>query len=146
VLNIKKIFPLKTSVLFFFSICFETDLFVSVLSVVLKWIHNTETNLKIYFLVSRNKPKINRNRCKFQFVSVRTENFFVCFVDTLVFVLLFLFCFSVCLETDLFFSVFSVVSKLKLIGTESNQNKNFLVSRNKPNFLVQTGFLFSKTP
>jgi hypothetical protein len=54
--------PPATSPVFysFFSICFETDLFVSVVSI---WIRNTETKgTKKFVLVLRNKPKINRKR------------------------------------------------------------------------------------
>jgi hypothetical protein len=61
---------------------------------------------------------------EFCFVLVRTVNFFVIFVDTLVFMLFF---FLVCFETDLFVLVFSVVSK-QVKNTKMNRNKNFLVS------------------
>jgi hypothetical protein len=70
----------------FFPICSETDLIVSVLSVVRYGLQNELKNL---FLVSRNIP----NEIKFRFVSVRTENYFVCFIDILVFMFLFCFCF-----------------------------------------------------
>jgi hypothetical protein len=65
----------STIFLYLFSVCFETDLFVSVVSI---WIRNTETN--------RNKPKKEcisfakqtenqPKQVEFRFVSVRTENF-----------------------------------------------------------------------
>jgi hypothetical protein len=38
----------------FVSVCYETDLFVSVVSI---YVRNTETNRNFFFLVSRNKPK-----------------------------------------------------------------------------------------
>ncbi len=44
------------------SVCFEKILFVSVVSILVR---NTETNGKKCFLVSRNKPKNNRNRLSF---------------------------------------------------------------------------------
>ncbi len=44
------------------SVRFETVLFVSVVSIKVR---NTETNWKIFFLVSRNKPKQTRNRSCF---------------------------------------------------------------------------------
>jgi hypothetical protein len=47
--------------------------------------------------------------------------FFVCLVDTLVVMLLFLF-FSVCFETNLFVSVVSVLSK-RVKNTETNRDK-----------------------
>jgi hypothetical protein len=63
----------------FFSVCFETDLFVSVVS---KRVWNTETNRnkpkKIVFGFAKqteNQPK----QIEFRFVSVRTENFFCLF-------------------------------------------------------------------
>jgi hypothetical protein len=56
----------------FFSVCFETVLFVSVVSI---WIRNTETNRKNNLLVSRNKPK----QAEFRFVSVRTEKYLCLF-------------------------------------------------------------------
>jgi hypothetical protein len=67
----------------FISVCFETDLFVSVVS---KRVRNTETN--------RNKPKKivigfakqtenEPKQIEFRFVSVRTPKKFVCFEDTL---------------------------------------------------------------
>jgi hypothetical protein len=43
----------------------------------------TETNRKNYFLVSRNKPKINRNRLCFGLFRFEPKKFFVCFEDTL---------------------------------------------------------------
>jgi hypothetical protein len=53
---------LHGGVKFVFFICFKTDLVVSVVSI---RIRNTELNRNIYFLVSRNKPKNNRNRWSF---------------------------------------------------------------------------------
>jgi hypothetical protein len=55
---------------FGFSVCFETDLFVSVFS---KRVRNTETNQKIvigFAKQTENEPK----QIEFRFVSVRTEN------------------------------------------------------------------------
>jgi hypothetical protein len=43
----------------------------------------TETNRKILFLVSRNKPKINRNRLSFGLFRFEPKKKFVCFEDTL---------------------------------------------------------------
>jgi hypothetical protein len=70
----------------FFSVCFETDLFVSVVSVVSKRVKNTETNRNEIFLVSRNKPKINRNRFSFGLFRFEPKFFFVCFENTLFFI------------------------------------------------------------
>jgi hypothetical protein len=123
----KRFFFLKACVLLVFSICFETDLFVLVLSVVLIRIRNTETNQKNYFLVLQKK----RNATETDWVSVcfclNWKNFFVCFVDNLVF----LFVFSVCLETDLFVSVVSKWVK-NTKTNQNNRNNKFLVLRNKP--------------
>jgi hypothetical protein len=44
----------------------------------------TETNRNKHFLVSRNKPKINRNRFCFGFFRFEPKFFFVCFENTLV--------------------------------------------------------------
>jgi hypothetical protein len=44
------------------SVCFKTVLFVSVVSI---YVRNTETNQIFLFLVSRNKPKHNRNKSCF---------------------------------------------------------------------------------
>jgi hypothetical protein len=64
----------------FVSVCFETNLFVSVVS---KRVRNTETNRKNNLLVSRNKPKINRNRLCFGLFRFEPKKRFVCFEDTL---------------------------------------------------------------
>jgi hypothetical protein len=66
-----------------FFVCFvffETVLFVSVVSI---RVRNTETNRKIVFLVSRNKPKNNRNRLCFGSFRFKPKIYFVCFEDTL---------------------------------------------------------------
>jgi hypothetical protein len=55
---------LQGGVKFVFSICFEIDLVVSVLS-----------NRKIYFLVLQNKPKINRNKLSFGLFRFETKFF-----------------------------------------------------------------------
>jgi hypothetical protein len=105
----------------FFSICFETDLFVSVLSVVSIWIRNTETNgTENFCLVSRNKPKINGNRWALVCFGSNRKYIFVCFVENLVFMLLLCF-FSVCFKTSLYVSVVLVVSK-RVKNTETNRN------------------------
>jgi hypothetical protein len=44
----------------------------------------TETNRKKYSLVSRNKPKINRNRLSFGLFRFEPKLYFDCFEDTLV--------------------------------------------------------------
>jgi hypothetical protein len=44
----------------------------------------TETNRKNNLLVSRNKPKMNRNRLSFGLFRFEPKNIFVCFEDTLV--------------------------------------------------------------
>jgi hypothetical protein len=67
-------------IFFIFSVCFETELFVSVVS---KQIRNTETNRKFLLLVSRNKPKINRNRLSFGLFRFEPKKYFDCFEDTL---------------------------------------------------------------
>jgi hypothetical protein len=64
----------------FVSVCFETDMFISVVSI---HVRNTETNRKSYFLVSWNKPKHNRNRLSFGSFRFEPKIFFVCFEDTL---------------------------------------------------------------
>ncbi len=64
----------------FVSVFFETGLFVSVVSI---RVRNTETNRKVNFLVSRNKPKNNRNRLCFGSFRFKPKLFFVCFEDTL---------------------------------------------------------------
>jgi hypothetical protein len=67
----------------FFSGCFETNRFVSVVSI---WILNTEiteSNRKNNFMVSRNKPKNNRNRLSFGLFRFEPKKKFVCFEDTL---------------------------------------------------------------
>jgi hypothetical protein len=66
---------------FVFSVCFETDLFVSVVSILIR---NTETNRKNNLLVSRNQPKNNRNRLSFGLFRLEPKIYFVCFEDTLV--------------------------------------------------------------
>jgi hypothetical protein len=48
----------------------------------------TETNRNKSFLVSRNKPKINRNRFSFGLFRFEPKNFIVCFENTLVFTFL----------------------------------------------------------
>ncbi len=60
---------------------FETSLFVSVVSI---RVRNIETNRKRNFLVSRNKPKNNRNRLCFGSFRFKPKIFFVCFEDTLI--------------------------------------------------------------
>jgi hypothetical protein len=72
----------------FFSVCFETDLFVSVVSILIR---NTETDRKNNLLVSRNKPKNNRNKLSFGLFRFEPKIHFVCFEDTLVH-LFFCFC------------------------------------------------------
>jgi hypothetical protein len=64
------------SVLLFFSVCFETDLFALVVS---KRVRNTETNRKNLLLVSRNKPKMNWNRLNFGLFRFEQKKKFVCF-------------------------------------------------------------------
>jgi hypothetical protein len=54
--------PEDPSFIRFFPICFKTDQFVSVFSVVSRWIQNRTEK---FFLVLRNKPKINQNRLSF---------------------------------------------------------------------------------
>jgi hypothetical protein len=63
----------------FFSGNFETDLFVSVVSI---WIRNTETNRnkpKKYFIGFAKQTEKEPKQDEFRFVSVRTEIFFVLF-------------------------------------------------------------------
>jgi hypothetical protein len=87
--NLKYIFCYMHSIfnciafILFISVCFETDLFVSVVSI---WIRNTEiteTNQKNNLLVSRNKPKNNRNKLSFGLFRFEPKFYFVCFEDTL---------------------------------------------------------------
>jgi hypothetical protein len=63
------------------SVRFEIVLFVSVVSIKVR---NTETNRKIFFLVSRNKPKQTRNRSCFGLFRFEPKIFFFHFEDTLV--------------------------------------------------------------
>ncbi len=71
----------KNSGLFrFVSVCYETDLFVSV---VLIQVRNTDTNWIFKFLVSRNKPKQTRNRSCFGLFRFKPKFLFVCFEGTL---------------------------------------------------------------
>ncbi len=63
------------------SVRFETVLFVSVVSI---QVRNTETNRKIFSLVSRNKPKQTRNRSCFGFFRLEPKFFFFHFEDTLI--------------------------------------------------------------
>jgi hypothetical protein len=65
----------------FVSVCYETVLFVSVVSI---YIRNTETNRNFLFLVSRNKPKQTRNRSCFGLFRFEPKFIFVCFEDTLI--------------------------------------------------------------
>jgi hypothetical protein len=102
---------------FVFSICFETDQVVLVLSVVSIRIRNTETNRKIYFLFSQNKPKINQNRLSFGLFRFEPTNFCL-FRGHPSFYVAFLF-FSVCFKTDLFVSV---VSKRVKIPKQTETN------------------------
>ncbi len=63
----------------FVSVCYETDLFVSLVQI---QVRNTETNQNFFFLVSRNKPKQTETNAKqilFRFVSITTENYFCLF-------------------------------------------------------------------
>ncbi len=64
----------------FVSVSYETDLFVSVVSIKVR---KTETNRNIFFLVSRNKPKQTQNRSCFGLFRFEPKFFFVCFGDTL---------------------------------------------------------------
>jgi hypothetical protein len=61
----------------FVAVCFDKVLFVSIP------IRNTETNRKKCFLVSRNKPKNNRNRLSFGLFRFEPNKKFDCFEDTL---------------------------------------------------------------
>jgi hypothetical protein len=63
----------------FFSVCFETDVFVSVVS---KRIRNTETNRKKpkkCFISFAKQTENQTKQIEFRFVSVRTEIFFCLF-------------------------------------------------------------------
>jgi hypothetical protein len=62
------------------SVCYETVLFVSVVSIKAR---NNETNRNLLFLVSRNKPKQMRNRSCFGLFRFEPKFIFVCFEDTL---------------------------------------------------------------
>ncbi len=64
----------------FVSVSYETDLFVSVVSIKDR---KTETNRNIFFLISRNKPKQMRNRSCFGLFRFEPKFIFVCFEDTL---------------------------------------------------------------
>ncbi len=64
----------------FVSVCYETVLFVSVVSI---QVRKTETNRNFLFLVSRNKPKQTRNRSCFGLFRFEPKIIFVCFEDTL---------------------------------------------------------------
>jgi hypothetical protein len=64
----------------FVSVCYETVLFVSVVSILVR---NTETNRNFLLLVSRNKPKQTRNRSCFGLFRFEPKFIFVCFEDTL---------------------------------------------------------------
>jgi hypothetical protein len=86
----------------FFSICFESDLFVSVVSI---RIRNTKRNRK-FLKQTENKPK-----------QMSFTLFFVSWT-TFGFILLFRF-FLVCFKADLFVSVVSAVSK-RVKNTEMN--------------------------
>jgi hypothetical protein len=62
--------------IFVFSVCFETDVFISVVS---KWVRNKPKKIVIGFAKqTENEPE----QIEFRFVSVRTEKKFVCFEDT----------------------------------------------------------------
>jgi hypothetical protein len=58
----------------FVSVCFKKILFVSVVSIPVR---NTKTNRKKCFLVSRNKPKNNRNRLSFSLFRFEPKIFFI---------------------------------------------------------------------
>jgi hypothetical protein len=60
----------------FVLVCYETDLFVSVVSF-------TETNPNFLFLVSRYKPKQTQNRSCFGLFRFQPKFIFVCFEETL---------------------------------------------------------------
>ena len=64
----------------FVSVCYETVLFVSVVSI---QVRKTETNRNFLFLVSRIKPKQTRNRSCFGLFRFEPKIIFVCFEDTL---------------------------------------------------------------
>jgi hypothetical protein len=78
------------------------------------------TEPKIFFWFCETNQKSTETD-EFRFVSVRTENFFGLFRGHPSFYVA-SFVFSVCFETDLSVSVFSVVSKLDK-NTETNRNK-----------------------
>jgi hypothetical protein len=68
----------------FVSVCFEKVPFVSVVSIPVR---NTETNRnkpKNFFLVSRNKPKNNRNRLSFGLFRFEPKKIFYRFEDILI--------------------------------------------------------------
>ncbi len=73
-------FSPKLGLFRFVSVCYETDLFVLVVSI---RVRNTETNRNFFFLVSRNKPKQTRNRSCFGLFRFEPKLIFVCFEDTL---------------------------------------------------------------
>ncbi len=58
------------------SVCFETVLFVSVFSILVR---DTETNRNLLFLVSQNKPKHNQNRSCFSLFWFEPKIFFCLF-------------------------------------------------------------------
>jgi hypothetical protein len=66
--------PDPEGVKFVFPISFQTNLFVSVVSVKSIRIRNTETNRKIYFLF-RYTSKINRNILSFGLFQFKTNIF-----------------------------------------------------------------------
>jgi len=63
----------------FVSVSYETDLFVSVVSIKVR-----KTEINIFLLVSRNKPKQTRNRSCFGLFRFEPKFIFVCFEDTLI--------------------------------------------------------------
>jgi hypothetical protein len=67
----------------FLSVCFETDLFVSVFSILIRNTETNRTNRKNNLLVSRKKPKNNRNRLSLGLFRFEPKIYFVCFEDTL---------------------------------------------------------------
>jgi hypothetical protein len=62
------------------SVCYETVLFVSVVSIK---VQNTETNRNFLFFVSRKKPKQTRIRSCFGLFRFEPKFIIVCFEDTL---------------------------------------------------------------
>ncbi len=64
----------------FVSVCYETVLYVSIVSI---QVRNTETNRIFQFLVSRNKPKQTQNRSCFGLFRFESKFIFVRFEDTL---------------------------------------------------------------